>query len=154
MSNATDLSDAFSVSSGGTFITKDEKAEVFAEQTPMYVVHVEPASEGQWGVQTIFHVKAAKWGKDETRLLAFTHNEYRQRLAEAMQQLMAANPGKPGGPIYLWKWVTKTGHEAWDIKPQPYTGVLLNQQPQATTPSTPAQAAPATPTISDDDLPF
>lgn len=150
MSNATDLSEAFSVSNGGTFITKDEKAEVFAEQTPMYVVHVEPASEGQWGVQTIFHVKAAKWGKDETRLLAFTHNEYRQRLAEAMQQLMAATPGKPGGPIYLHKWVTKTGHEAWDIKPQPYTGVLLNQQAE----STPAPQPVATPTISDDDLPF
>lgn len=153
MSNATDLTEAFSASSGGTFVTGDEKHDpLHAQQIPMYVYHVEPKTEGQYGLQTIFHIKAQPWGRDETKLLAFSHNEYRERLAENMKILMAANPGKPGGPIYLHKFTTKSGNEAWDIKPTPQ---------HHATPAAPKPAPSAAPqpiasaqTIDDDSLPF
>ena len=151
MTNAVDPTSAFVNSSGGTFITGPEKNQVFADQDAMYVIHAEPAADGMYGVQTVFHVKAAKWGRDETRLLAFSHNEPRQRLAENMLLLLSANPGKPVGPVYLHKFTAKTGHEGWELKPTPYEGPKTPiSTPSSTSSPHPIAAAQST----DDELPF
>ena len=157
MTNATDPTSAFVNSNGGTFISGPEKNEVFADQDALYIIHAEPASEGVYGVQTIFHVKAAKWGREETRLLAFNHNEQRQRLAENILLLLAAEPGKPVGPVFLHKFTSKTGHEGWELKPVKYEGAKTPIK-MPTSVSTPAPAATPEPIAAvqttDDSLPF
>ena len=151
---AIDATSAFADSHGGTFINKEEKALVFNDQDAMYVYHAEPASDGMYGLQTIFHVKAKRWGKDETKLLAFAHNEQRERLAKNILTLLATGEGSYVGPVYLHKFVSKTGNEGWELKPVPYEGTKTPPKVIATaTASTPAPASSA-PAATDDDLPF
>lgn len=149
MTNAIPVTDAFAQSNGGTFVNKDEKAELYATQTPMYIVDVEPNSDSVYGAQTVFHVKAKAWGRDTTRLLAFAHSPFRETLATNIKTLMTQTPGKPAGPIYLWKYTTKAGNEAWDIKPEPYKGDTTPKPIAAITSTEPAPTP-----IADDDLPF
>lgn len=152
MTNAIDPTGAFTASHGGTFINGPEKNDVFVEQDALYIIHAEPAAEGMYGVQTIFHVKAARWGRDETKLLAFQHNEQRQRLAENILQLLNAEPGKPVGPVYLHKFTSKTGNQGWELKPTKYEG----DKTPITMPNQTTQAAPAPVAMpfDDDNVPF
>ena len=147
--SAIDLTTAFDQASGGTFVSASEKEQLYLEQTPMFVYHVEPNTDGVYGAQTVFHIKAEPWGRDQTRLLAFTHSEHRERLAHGMLALLNASPGQPGGPIYLWKYTTKNGNEAWDIKPKP----LEHPATTKTTPATP-NASKTSVAVMDDNLPF
>lgn len=152
MTSAIDPTGAFTASHGGTFINGPEKNDVFVEQDALYIIHAEPAAEGMYGVQTIFHVKAAKWGRDDTKLLAFQHNEQRQRLAENVLTLLNAEPGKPLGPVFLHKFTAKTGNQGWELKHVKYEGDKTPlAMPNQTTQSTPAPIASAQ---SIDDLPF
>jgi len=144
--NVIDPTSVFEQASGGQFVSGEEKQQLHAKQTPLYVIHAEANTEGNFGPQTVFHVKAKEWGKEETRLLAFGYTENRERLANGMLELLNANPGKPLGPIYLWKYTTKSGNEAWDIKPTPY------QAPANERIKIPVAAAGSL--DADDDLPF
>ena len=146
-----DISTAINQASAGEFITGDEKATLADESVALYVVGVEPASETRYGTQTLYYVKSAKWGRDEQRILAFTHNAYRERQAQSILQLITES-GKAGGPIYLGRFRTSSGHDAWELRADP-------QAPQTPAPAAPAPAAaPSAPPVSstsiDDDLPF
>jgi len=148
MSNAIDVTSAFEQASGGTFVSGPEKEQAFLEQTPFYIVNVEPRSEGQYGDQTIYYVKAQKWGKDETRLLAFSHNAYRERQATGVLKLITES-GKPGGPVYLGKFRTQSGKDAWTLDAKPFDVA----KHQAATPAT-SEAPKAAAVTDDDSLPF
>lgn len=154
MSNAIDPTSAFAGANGGTFVSGPEKNELFITQEGMYVVHAEGKSDGVYGEQTVFHVKAKPWGRDEVRLLAFKHTEHRQRVAENMLLLLAANPGGFVGPVYLHKFTSKSGNEGWELKPTPFEGpkTPIAMPNAASTPATPQPVAAVQTT--DDDLPF
>lgn len=143
-----DLTQALEAASGGDFLTGADKQQLHAEQTPMYVVGVEPNSETRFGAQTLYYVKSEKWGRGEQKILAFTHNSYRERQASAILSLINES-GKPGGPVYLGSYRTTTGHDAWELRGKP-------QDPATPPSSTPTASAPvAVQTTSiDDDLPF
>lgn len=146
MSNTVDVTAAFQQASGGTFITGPEKEELYQAQEPLYIVNVEPKSETQYGDQTIYYVKSAKWGRDEQRLLAFSHNQYRERQAHGVLNLITQS-GKPGGPVYLGKFRTQSGKDAWSLDAKPFD--VARHEPVITPTST-----PAAPTVAEDDLPF
>lgn len=150
MSNTVDVTSAFQQASGGSFINGPEKESLYQEQTPLYIVNVEPQSETQYGDQTIYYVKSAKWGRDETRLLAFAHNAYRQRQAEGVLNLITQS-GKAGGPVYIGKWRTQSGKDAWAIDAKPFD-VAAHETPTPATPA--AETKVGMPTVTDDDLPF
>jgi len=152
MTNTVDISSALQQASGGSFITGPEKEELYQTQEALYIVNVEPRSETQYGDQTIYYVKSAKWGRDDQRLLAFSHNQYRERQAQGVLNLITQS-GKPGGPVYLGKWKTQSGKDAWTIDAKPFD--VAQHAAQATPqPAAPTQApSVGMPTV-DDDLPF
>ena len=152
MSNTVDISSALQQASGGSFTTGPEKEELYQEQTQLYIVNVEPRSETQYGDQTIYYVKCAKWGRDETRLLAFSHNAYRERQAQGVLNLITQS-GKPGGPVYLGKWRTQTGKDAWTIDAKPFDVAAYDAPKTAAPAPAAAESRAGMPTV-DDDLPF
>lgn len=149
-----DLSTAINQASAGAFASAEEKAELADENVALYVVGVEPASETRYGTQTLYYVKSAKWGRDDQRILAFTHNSYRERQAQSILQLIT-DSGKAGGPIYLGRFRTSSGHDAWELRAEPQAAPTTPAPP---TPAVAPAAPPAPPTVSsasiDDDLPF
>ena len=145
-----DLSDALSGASGGSFINAEEKAKLADTQEPMYVVGTDPKTETNYGDQTHFYVKAACWGRDEQRILAFSHNTFRETQAANVGTLIRES-GKVGGPVYLGRFRTSTGKDAWQLDTKPFTGDAANAV-AAPAPATPA-AAPAAQNF-DSDLPF
>lgn len=142
---ATALQDA----SGGSFIAGPEKQQLAEAQTPMGIVGTDPKTETQFGDQTHFYVRSKIWG-DEQRILAFSHNAFRERQATNVG-LLIASEGKPQGPVYLGRFKTSSGKDAWQLGTEPFTGDQAGAvtTPIIDTPSTPA-AAPAF----DTDLPF
>lgn len=146
-----DLTQALEEASGGDFLSAADKHELHAEQTPIYVVGVEPNSETRFGAQTLYYVKSAKWGRDAQRILAFTHNSYRERQASAILKLINES-GKAGGPVYLGSYKTSNGHDAWELRGKPADQSAASMP---TSTPTPVSATPAVQTTSyDDDLPF
>ena len=146
-----DLSDALSGASGGSFINAEEKAKLADTQEPMYVVGTDPKTETNYGEQTHFYVKAACWGRDEQRILAFSHNSFRETQAFNVGKLIKES-GKVGGPIYLGRFRTSTGKDAWQLDTKPFTGDAAGAVAAPAT-SAPAAAAPAAQNF-DSDLPF
>jgi hypothetical protein len=145
-----DLSDALSGASGGSFINAEEKAKLADTQEPMYVVGTDPKTETNYGEQTHFFVKAACWGRDEQRILAFSHNSFRETQAFNVGKLIKES-GKVGGPIYLGRFRTSTGKDAWQLDTKPFSGDAANAVvAPAVAPAPPAAAAP----VNDDSLPF
>lgn len=145
-----DLSDALSGASGGSFINAEEKAKLADTQEPMYVVGTDPKTETNYGDQTHFYVKAACWGRDEQRILAFSHNTFRETQATNVG-IAIRESGKVGGPVYLGRFRTSTGKDAWQLDTKPFTGDAAGAV-AAPAPATPA-AAPAAQNF-DSDLPF
>jgi len=147
-----DLSSALNESaSGGSFINAEEKAKLADTQEAMYVVGTDPKTETNYGDQTHFYVKAACWGRDEQRILAFSHNAFRERQAANVGALIKES-GKVGGPVYLGRFRTATGKDAWQLDTKPFTGDAAGAV-AAPAPATPAAAAPAAQNF-DSDLPF
>ena len=145
-----DLSDALSGASGGSFINAEEKAKLADTQEPMYVVGTDPKTETNYGEQTHFYVKAACWGRDEQRILAFSHNSFRETQAANVGKLIKES-GKVGGPIYLGRFRTSTGKDAWQLDTKPFMGDAASA---VVAPAVaPAAAAPAAQNF-DSDLPF
>lgn len=145
-----DLSDALNGASGGSFINAEEKAKLADTQEPMYVVGTDPRTETNYGEQTHFYVKAACWGRDEQRILAFSHNAFRETQAANVGKLIKES-GKVGGPIYLGRFRTATGKDAWQLDTKPFTGDAASA---ITQPATPAPAAAPAAKDFDSDLPF
>jgi hypothetical protein len=145
-----DLSDALKGASGGSFINAEEKAKLADTQEAMYVIGTDPRTETNYGDQTHFYVKAACWGRDEQRILAFSHNTHRETQATNVGNLIRET-GKVGGPIYLGRFRTATGKDAWQLDTKPFTGDAAGAvvAPALTTPA-PAPAAKDF----DSDLPF
>ena len=143
-----DLTQAWQESHGGTFITGEEKQKIHTAQAPIYVYDVEPRVDGQFGEQTVFHVRSNADGAGDMRLLAFSHTNHRERFAASVKMLLAAAPNTPGGPLYLHKFRTNNGNEAWDLKP--------TKQTELPTPAAPAkpESAPKPARDLGDDLPF
>jgi hypothetical protein len=139
--------------SAGEFMMADEKAEAADEGLAMYVVGVEPASETRFGTQTLYYVKSAKWGRDDQRILAFTHNAFRERQAHNILTLITET-SKPAGPVYLGRFRTQSGHDAWELRAEPATPPPAIPQPAPATPTTDAPQPVAAAQSFDDDLPF
>lgn len=145
-----DLSSALNESaSGGSFINAEEKAKLADTQEAMYVVGTDPKTETNYGDQTHFYVKAACWGRDEQRILAFSHNAFRERQAANVGALIKES-GKVGGPVYLGRFRTATGKDAWQLDTKPFTGDAAS----AATASAPTPAAAPAAKDFDSDLPF
>jgi len=77
-------------SSGGPFLSAEEKEALHVSATAFYVVGVEPATEGRFGVQTLFFIRSKDAFGDAQRTLAFSHNAFRERLAENIQKALRA----------------------------------------------------------------
>lgn len=149
-----DISSQINQASAGEFIPGDEKAALADEGTALYVVGVEPASETRYGTQTLYYVKSAKWGREEQRILAFSHNAYRERQAQAILNVITESK-KAGGPVYLGRFRTSSGHDAWELRAEPQQQLAATPVAPAAAPAAPA--APAPPVSSTDfdaDLPF
>jgi len=145
-----DLTQAWNESQGGSFISGEEKQKIHDTQAPIYIYDAEPNVEGQYGPQTVFHVRSNQNATGDMRLLAFTHTDQRERFARAVKILLASEPvGSAAGPVYLHKFQTKTGNDAWVIKPTKQTDKPDPAQ-------TPKPAETKTPPARDigDDLPF
>jgi hypothetical protein len=111
----------------------------------MGIVGTDPKTETQFGDQTHFYVKAKIWG-DEQRILAFSHNAFRERQAQNVAALIAST-GKAQGPVYLGRFRTQNGKDAWQLGIEPFTGE------EAKPVQAPATTAAATPDF-DSDVPF
>lgn len=134
--------------SGGTFINGPEKHKLAEDQTPMGIVGTDPKTETNYGDQTHFYVRAKIWG-DEQRILAFSHNAFRERQATNVATLIAST-GEVQGPVYLGRFKTSNGKDAWQLGTEPFTG---EEAKPVQTPITTPDVAPAAQNF-DSDLPF
>lgn len=135
-------------SSGGPFLSAEEKEALHVSATAFYVVGVEPATDGRFGVQTLFFIRSKDAFGDAQRTLAFSHNAFRERLAENIQKALAFG-SQAVGPWYLGKFTTNAGNAAWDmLATPPEQRTATKSAPPASTPA--AANAP----LADDDLPF
>jgi hypothetical protein len=135
--------------SAGTFVGGAEKQQLAEQQTPLGIVGTDPRTETQYGDQTHFYVRSKIWG-DEQRILAFSHNAFRERQARNVQKLIDET-SKPQGPVYLGRFRTQSGKDAWQLGTAPFSGE--HAQPVAT-PITETPAAAPVAQDFDADLPF
>lgn len=155
------------------FTKADEKADLADTQTPLYIKKVEPKVDTQYGEQTMYHVICEKFGKDEhgqpvTKILAFTHSEYRESKARNIKAAMDAQPGQLAGPAYLGRYQTRNGHNAWELYAEPQQTRSANDQTPTMSPQAISQAdrdarenaarhstpSPGAGTSFDSDIPF
>jgi hypothetical protein len=136
--------------SGGTFVAGPEKEAIADSQEPIYIFGTDPKTETKFGDQTHFYVKAKSWGTEQ-RTLAFSHNEFRERQARNVAALVAASEKGWVGPVYLGRFRTQSGNDAWQLGVQPFAPQPKQTEDlPVTAPATPAAA----PVADDNDLPF
>jgi hypothetical protein len=136
--------------SGGTYLSADDKAQLHNEQKAFYIVGAIPEQEGQYGTQTVFDIIAK--GMERSRI-GFSVNA--QRVEQAKNALAALGAGADMvGPCYLGRW-ERNGRSGWEITFEQTTPKAIPANPVSSTPTPPSQ--PATPAMSDfgdDDIPF
>lgn len=152
-----DITSAVETAGTSEFTKADEKADLADTQTPFYIKKVEPKVDTQYGDQTMYHIICEKWGKDEngqpvTKILAFTHSEYRESKAANINAAMLAAPGQLAGPAYLGRYKTRNGHDAWELYATPQQTRNASDPIASVQSSTPAPAP--TPAQADSDIPF
>lgn len=148
-----DITNAVDTAGTSEFMKAEDKAELADQQLPFYIVKVEPKVDSQFGDQTMYHIKCEKWGRDETRILAFTHSDYRESKASNIKAAMDAQPGQVAGPAYLGRYKTRNGHDAWELYATPQQTRSASDPIAAVQSSTPTPA-PAAPADFDSDIPF
>jgi hypothetical protein len=136
--------------SGGMYLTADEKAALHNEQKAFYIVGATPEQEGQYGVQTVFDIVAK--GMERSRI-GFSVNA--QRIEQAKNALAALGAGADMvGPCYLGRW-ERNGRSGWEITFEPTTPKAIPANPTQSAPTPPAaQPADTKPDFGDDDIPF
>lgn len=139
------------------FAKSDEKVDLADRQIACFIKKVEPKVDTQFGDQTMYHVISEKFGKDETgqpitKILAFTHSEYRESKARNIKAAMDAAPGQLAGPVYLGRYRTRNGHDAWELYAEPQPTRSASDPIASVQSSTPAPAP--TPAQADSDIPF
>lgn len=136
--------------SGGTYLSADDKAQLHNEQKAFYIVGAIAEQEGQYGVQTVFDIVAK--GMERSRI-GFSVNP--QRIEQAKNALAALGAGADMvGPCYLGRW-ERNGRSGWEITFEPTTPKAIPANPISSTPTPPSQpATPATSEFGDDDIPF
>ena len=150
MSNIASAAELLRGSSGGDFLSAEEKEALFASGTPFYIVGAEPKSDTRFGDQTMFYIRAKEAFGEEQRTFALKHNSFRENLAKNIVQALA-NGSAAAGPFWLGKFTTNSGHTAWDmLAEKPAAGVTRGIADGAPAPT--AAAASSAPT--DDSLPF
>ena len=96
----------------GAYLSGDEKRQLYEAQAPFFIVHASPCVDTTYGPQTQFSVKLK--GQSEVRNLAFSHNGYRQAIAEGVVKAITGGM-EAIGPCYLHKFATSKGNDAWSI---------------------------------------
>lgn len=136
--------------SGGTYLSAEEKAELHNEQKAFYIVGATPEQEGQFGVQTVFDIVAK--GMERSRI-GFSVNN--QRIEQAKNALNAIAAGaEMVGPCYLGRW-ERNGRSGWELTFEATEPKIIPagmNQASAPAPITPPDLTK--PTITDDDIPF
>lgn len=133
---------------GGMYLSADQKAQLHNEQKPFYIVGAVAEQEGQYGVQTVFDIVAK--GMERSRI-GFSVNS--QRIEQAKNALAALGAGADMvGPCYLARW-ERNGRSGWEITYEPTEPKAIPANPSASTPSTPTPANNQ-PDFGDDDIPF
>lgn len=148
MSTIASAADLLRESSGGDFLSAEEKEALFSSGTPFYIVGAQPKEDTRFGDQTMFQIRSKEAFGEEQRTLALKHNSFRENLAKNIAVALA-NGVQAAGPFWLGKFTTNSGHTAWD---------MLAEKPAAGTTRGIAEGAPAAAAASnaptDDSLPF
>ena len=135
--------------SGGMYLTADEKAQLHNEQKAFYIVGAVPEQEGQYGVQTIFDIVAK--GMERSRI-GFSTNP--QRIEQAKNALAALGAGADMvGPCYLGRW-ERNGRSGWEITFEATEPKAIPANPNQSIPAPASQPAAAKADFGDDDIPF
>ena len=135
--------------SGGMYLSADEKAQLHNEQKAFFIVGAVPEQEGQYGVQTVFDIVAK--GMERSRI-GFSVNP--QRIEQAKNALAALGAGADMvGPCYLGRW-ERNGRSGWEITYEPTEPKTIPANPTGSAPSQPPTQAAAKPDFGDDDIPF
>jgi hypothetical protein len=133
------------------YLNAEDKERLFVTQEMFAVVGARPMIETEFGPQTHFRVKLGS-DRETTYTMAFGHNDSRAELAKSMQALL--DSGEPYvGPIYLRKFHTKKGNDAWVFNSEP-----LDPKPDKNGRTMASMASGTTssgsPAVAGDDLPF
>ena len=153
MANITSAHDVLGQTGGGLYLSKEGKASLHNEQRPFWITNAIAEQDGQFGPQTIFHIRE-KTG-DEAKL-AFGVSPSRRDLA--MKITTAIANGSDGvGPFYLGRW-EKGNRSGWMLTPDPTTPMAIpetsGEQKARETSERQAKANEFAAELADSDSPF
>jgi len=137
---------------GATFLKSEQRHKLREKCTPFYVTRTEFDKGNEYGPQILYTIVFKADGSGDKYILGLKDNDTRRKIAEQMQ-LKIDHANDCIGPYYLWLSRSNNGHDFWQMNAKPQE----NQVPAApvSTPApTPVAAAPVTPPVTDDDLPF
>jgi hypothetical protein len=150
MANITSALEVLGQTSGGMYLTKEDKASLHKEQRPFWITNAVAEQDGQFGPQTIFVIRE-KGGEDAR--LAFGVSPTRRELAIKISEAIAK--GSDGvGPWYLGRWENGT-RSGWTLTAEPTTPMSIPETTQETQKrETTERVAAFDATIVDSDIPF
>jgi hypothetical protein len=116
MAKIISASEVLASTGGGMYLDKDQKAELHRTQAPFWITYAIAEQDGQFGPQSVFHVKL----QDATEArLAFGASQPRRELAEKISHAIAQ--GADGvGPFYLGRW-ENGNRSGWTLTGDPTT---------------------------------
>ena len=138
---------------GEPFLTKEDKADLHNAQTPFWVVGAIAEQEGNFGVQTIFTIRAK--GLEPSKL-AFSASQSRINQARQMIAALATDPTGEGavGPVYLGRWAAN-GKSGWQLTYQPGEVFAIPATQSATVQAATTQrVAAVSADLDESDIPF
>ena len=125
MANIISATDVLGQTGGGLYLSKDDKASLHNEQRPFWITTAIAEQDGQFGPQTIFHIREKNG--DEAKL-AFGVSPSRRDLAMKISQAVA-NGADGVGPFYLGRW-ENGNRSGWMLTPEPTTPMTIPETSQ------------------------
>ena len=153
MANIISPEGMLGASGGEPYLTKEDKADLHNAQTPFWVVAAVAEQEGNFGVQTIFTIRAK--GLEPSKL-AFSASQSRINQARQMIAALATDPAGEGavGPVYLGRWAAN-GKSGWQLTYQPgEVFAIPATQSESMQAATTQRVAAATADLGDSDVPY
>jgi hypothetical protein len=104
----------------GPYLSAEEKAEMYANHTPFWLVDIQHKENTQYGERISFVVvldlaiaENGEFDAETSRTLDLQASPFRYELMNELKPILAAS--KFVGPLYLAKFKTGGGKDAWDF---------------------------------------
>lgn len=104
----------------GSFMSAEDRAAFHAEKTPFWIVRCGTTTGGQYGDRVQFvlltdpsHAANGEFDADVAKVLDLGYSAFRDELAGELNKIIARE--KIVGPLYLSKFRTGSGNDAWDL---------------------------------------